>query len=205
METWCALGQPVPMLSFSDDKMCLFICILNLSCSNSCLVFLVFLVCITVKGLPLPLWWPPLNIASCFPLEVFSYLAWACSVPCLSAPAPSPFWESFSWLLWFVNILKRNPQDWNIVFQMCSNKQRRIITSFGFVAVLLLIQPRKLLTFFGGRAYCWLMFSFLSTNTPRCFQQSCYPAGQCLYYCKGSFLLTPRTLNLSLSSSMRLL
>lgn len=171
METSYVLGQPVPMLSYSDDKTCLFISILNLSCSNSCLVFLVLLACITVKSLPLPSWWPPLNIASCFPLEVSSYLAWTNSVPCLSAPAPSPFWESFSWLLQFVNILQRNSQDWNTVFQMWSNKQRRIITSLGFVAVLLLIQPRKLLTFFGSRVYCWLMFSFLSTNTPRYFQQ----------------------------------
>lgn len=51
----------------------------------------------------------------------------------------------------------------------------------------------------------WLAHVQLSVITPRCFQQSCYPAGQCLYYCKGSFLLIPRTLNLSLSSFMRLL
>lgn len=182
------------MLSYSDDKMWLFMSILNLSRSNLFLVFLVLLACITIKSLPLPFWWPPLNIASCFSLKVFSYLAWTSSVPCLSAPAPSPFWESFSWLLQFVNILWRNSQDWNIMFQTWSNKQRRIILSLTFVAVLL-IQPRKLLTFFGARACCWLMFSFLPTNTPRCFQQRSYPAGECLYYCKGSFLLLHRTLN----------
>ena len=50
-----------------------------------------------------------------------------------------------------------------------SAEQRGRITSLSLLAILCLMQPRIPFTFFATRACCWLMFSLLSTRTPRYF------------------------------------
>lgn len=166
-------------------------------------MLLVLLECITVKSLPLPSCWPSLNMASCFPLDVFSYLAWTSLVPSVCSSPLTTLRVFFVTVSVCQHPTKEFPRlEYSIPYVIWQTEEDNHFPWFcGCTAVNTAQEAVDFL-------WCqiiWLAHVQLSVNTPRCFQQSCYPAGQCLYYCKGSFLLIPRTLNLSLSSFMRLL
>lgn len=54
----------------------------------------------------------------------------------------------------------------NVAHHFLTDTNHYLPWSFG---IALLMQPRILLAFFGSRASCWLIFSFLSTKTPGFF------------------------------------
>lgn len=79
------------------------------------------------------------------------------------------------------------------------SKWRGIITSLGFLAVLLLIQPRIQFAFFAARADCWHKLSLLSAQTPTTFSAKRLPSQPIpsLNCCLGLFHPSCRTLHLS--------
>lgn len=55
---------------------------------------------------------------------------------------------------------------------------KREVSPLDLLAVLCLMQPRMLLSFFATRVYCWLPLNFLSTRTMCPFLRSCFPDEQ---------------------------
>lgn len=84
-------------------------------------------------------------------------------------------------------------------------EQRGRVTSLDLLATLLLMQLKIWLAFWSASAHWWLMLSFLSTNTPKCFSTGLLsiPSSPIPYLCLGLPWPMCRTLHLALMIVMR--
>lgn len=116
----------------------------------------------------------------------FSFLSWtATSLPTFphgrEGPSPLIIQQFLCWNLSSIpmSVLYWRAQNWTQYFRygFTNPHERGRITSLYLLAVLVLMQPRILLSFFAARAHCWLMFNLilglLGPLGP--FPQSCFP------------------------------
>ena len=90
----------------------------------------------------------------------------------------------------------------DLALQLCLTgaEQRGRITSLELLAVLLLMQPRRLVAFLATRARCWLVVDLLPTRIPRTFSGKLLSSqlATSVCWCVGLFLPRCRTWHLLL-------
>ena len=109
--------------------------------------------------------------------------SWTSSGPAPAAPCPSLCW---------------GPQNSRWVLTRAEYRGR--IPSLDLLATLLLMQPRIRLAFWAASTHCWVILSFLSTNTLKYFSLGLLsiPSSPSLYLCLGLPQPRCRTLHLAL-------
>lgn len=85
---------------------------------------------------------------------------------------------------------------WYSRYSLRSAELSGTVASLALLAVLLFMQPRRLLPFLAARAHCWLTFTLTFTFTPICRDPNAFSAERLpsqaapsLCHCKGLFLL----------------
>lgn len=193
LQGWRLSGQPVPMYDSLHGKMVLLTSPLNPHGFSLCLLSPIILPHTTE-----PSWTQSSSWLSCScgnrdpkatsssgwtrPLQPFPSQG---NVPALGHPSGPPL-DFLQFIHAFLLIMRQRP---DALLCMSSSMSRLIITSLHLMPTLLPIRPVMLWAFFTARPCCCLMYSLLSTRTPKSFSAELLPhhSDPYWYSCKGFF------------------